>query len=602
MIIRSENKMKTSLSTVVAIAIASATSFADGTKLTFAGYAGNSGGVLVGSLAQSQSSPYSTPAVGPVYDSQKGLLYSSAGQGKINAYRLDGTCVASYSLPGAEPFARFDSMTICANRTIFILAGGARMGQGDDDAAGGILYRLALDAPDGSAAEVVTNAPPCNALSMSDHDGKVVLHSRVGPIYEMDTATLEWKQVGTRRTGGGLYLVCMMDWDPDGAMRWVYEHNNLWTFAPDYTFAKDPQALFGRELAMLRGRIIDDEFWVLCGSDSIKRLDSHTFEPKPGIVFGGGSGFFIGHVRTNGEINGSGICKISDNLYAFSGCNNGCVYLLRWNETRRQMEEVRRIGALTETAIPAIDPTGRFFYDGLIWDFDDAPSAPPKDTHIRTRPLIHAEVRPGLTVGICHTSFNRLVAYGGNAQNGFAQFWRELGVGDFGAEPEGAGSIVRHANGIYEVIRIGCNGQCMVATFAENGAVREDIPFRHWALQLPWDDAVVSSVSTLPDGRALAFVNRKLIWIERDGDGMPRFGEQFAAKIRGDQVAVDGDKFAVIDTEAGELRLYDLANGSLLATHGGLKEPARVAFCNGRIIIYERAAQRIAKFLCDNGD
>ena len=66
-------------------------------------------------------------AVGsPVYDESTGLLYASAGTGRINAYRLDGALEASYRLPGAEPFRRFDTMVHAGNGRICVYEAGAQ--------------------------------------------------------------------------------------------------------------------------------------------------------------------------------------------------------------------------------------------------------------------------------------------------------------------------------------------------------------------------------------------------------------------------------------------------------------------------------------------
>ena len=87
-----------------------------------------------------------------------------------------------------------------------------------------------------------------------------------------------------------------------------------------------------------------DGWWFAHAWHGTIRRFAADLAPAPGVVLGGGSGSFIGHLVQNSELlNGRGMAGLDENLYAVSGLQ-GILHLVRWDETKQQFRIVRRIG------------------------------------------------------------------------------------------------------------------------------------------------------------------------------------------------------------------------------------------------------------------
>ncbi len=104
-----------------------------------------------------------------------------------------------------------------------------------------------------------------------------------------------------------------------------------------------------------------DGYWYGSGWHSTLRRVGEDFQPSPGVVLGGNSGSFIGHVDEQSEIvNDRGRARLRSDLFAVSGFG-GIVHLLEWKPVVKRFEPVRRIGPLP--ACPAIGLDRAVVYD-----------------------------------------------------------------------------------------------------------------------------------------------------------------------------------------------------------------------------------------------
>ncbi len=589
-----------SIASVAALMLSAGTASAtaDPVRLEFAGYVGNPGNVRIDAIGEY--------GVGPVYDETAGLLYASAGTGRINAYRLDGVQEASYRLPGAEPFRRFDAMVHAGNGCLLILAGGSRGAKSQ-----GSVYRIRVGAPDGTEADKVPGVSNINGMTMSAREGKVILHRAGAPFVELDSATFATREIGPAPGGtigdGGYF--CMLDWGPDGNVYWLYRHFELHQFAfRDGIFSEVVNAEFPREekAVLQRGRIIDDVFWILSGGDTIKRWDARAFTPNPGVVHGGTSGSFLGKVDRNAEMQLDGICHIRDGLYAVTARNNGAVYILKWNPETQHLDEVRRIGAVIDPQVLLLDARGMIYAENLVWRFDDEATAVPRFTCNFWRNFVGAVMEDDTAV-VAAIDRDDLSFRNGSLDRELESWGRQIPGMEFKSEAPHAGSFVRKeaAGSAVTVIRMGQGGKGVAFTVNAKGDVDKNKPPTPVRLMLPGTETpdhsspMVSSVSGLPDGNVLAAVDGKLVVFAPDAaTGDYRAASTLKITVGANAaVAVDGDRLCVVDPATGALRLVDLASGTVLATVDGLDKPTRVAFRSGRICVYEAGAQRLSKFL-----
>ena len=521
-------------------------------RLVPAGFLANSGAYR----APEEPGPY---PVGPVWDAARGVLLASCGRGRIGAWRLDGTRVALHELPGAPDFSRFDAMTLCADGSVFVLAGGS-VTANSDDPAGGVLYRIPADAAPDAPAERLDALGAVNAISLSERDGRLMLHRRRREIAELDTATLEARPVGELRAGGGLYLVCMMDWDPSGVFHWVYEHKYLHTLGPDGREAGPARPLFGpREVSMQRGRFLGRHLWALSG-DTVKRLDAATFRPDPGVVHGGSSGAFLGEVAWNHEMRLEGLCEVSPGLYAAHASRNGALYLLAWNGATRHLDEVRRIGALPRVGALLLDDAGAVFADGLVWRVGDSPLAPPRSTGHSRGDFGGAALPDGTFVAIDLDHGRAVFRHGPAAELGhMGEVDARLDLGDLAHDGPFAGYVLRETGNGFDFVRYDAEGRGIRFALGRDGCVRGDVaPARETAA---------------PPLPAAALGAKPTAW------------------------AMDGDRVALVHADTGLVRILQASTGRVLAEAKGLDRPDRVALRGDRLVVHEAGPQRLRVFV-----
>lgn len=286
---------------------------------------------------------------GMVFD-RFGTIWASAGAGRINRYSLDGRKLASFSAPKSNHRSR---MTLVGDNIVMV---GERESK---------LFVLDIKSEPGTNPEYI-NIKGAVVISFGSKDGKMLYATDDNKLFSLDVATRESKLLGALGEGrcDGLEIL------PDGSI-FVSMGRKMGKFANGklemIRDAKTP----GGYLQYIDG------FWYGHVWHGTIRKYQKNFESVPGVVYGGGSGSFIGKVRCNEELShGHALYKIEPNLFATSGIGD-IVFILEWNEDKQQFSEVRRIGALSwhNNGIVMNDEGDILVRNGR-WHWRDKPDTP----------------------------------------------------------------------------------------------------------------------------------------------------------------------------------------------------------------------------------
>ena len=256
--------------------------------ISFARVLGNSGeqGSSLVRFAQARAH-----GLGVVHDSY-GTIWDRAGSGRLNRYALDGRLLASYSIATGD--SRFDRVTLANGNVILLLSGS--------------LYRLPIDAPPG--AQPIALGISADQMSFANTNGDVALLQR-NTVRVLNTNNWTLNAVIYNVNLGNIYDLAILDdgsilFQNAGQVRLFTNGNEVTQGWPKNVKTSRVQNVGG--------------FWY--GFDfhgTIRRFDGE-FQPAPGVVLGGLSGSFIGHVDTNEELYfGNGMAMLGDTTAAVSG-------------------------------------------------------------------------------------------------------------------------------------------------------------------------------------------------------------------------------------------------------------------------------------------
>ncbi len=273
-----------------------------------------------------------------------GSLWDRAGAGVLNRYSPDGRLLATYRLPDSQPNRSSDAIALTGENVLL------RLGKG--------LYSLPLDAPSGTAAKPMNVA--ADWMSPSAQGGWVAA-ATANEVFLVNAAG-ERKPVAILKTN-----VQGLELGPDGVV-YVQDAGGLSRVDAAAPIRVGP--LPGERPQFLAGS------WFGSGWHSTVRRFDAALNPAPGVVLGGNSGSFIGHVDEQSEIvNGRGLAQVNPNLFAISGLS-GVMHLLQWSHTNARFTPVRRIGAVPQCAALGLDRDGRVWYGSGSWQWSDGPATP----------------------------------------------------------------------------------------------------------------------------------------------------------------------------------------------------------------------------------
>ncbi|MES2707112.1 MAG: hypothetical protein V4726_10980 [Verrucomicrobiota bacterium] len=276
-----------------------------------------------------------------------GSLWDRGGEGVLNRYSVDGRLLASYPIPAG---GRDGDAAVMAGDSLLLLIDHR-------------LHALSIEAPSGTpAADLKIQA---EFLSLETFEGRAAAATKDGEIFLVNAAG-EKKPLVTlpKPRLSGLALA------PDGAV-WLRQGDKTLRLppgAPDRP--EEPGGSPGERFQFL------DEFCYGHSHHSTVRRFSAELRPAPGVVMGGNSGSFIGHVDEQAEVGlGRGLARAGPGLFAISG--QGCIlHLLAWREEEARFQPLRRIGAVARCSALALDRAGRVWFRSGSWNWDDGPATP----------------------------------------------------------------------------------------------------------------------------------------------------------------------------------------------------------------------------------
>ena len=543
--------------------------------LRFEGVLGNSGEldkpVTFGSMKRE------TRGLGAVYDASRGVLYDRAGSGLLNAYSLDGRLLAQYKIAPDEDHR--DMMTLCGEHLVMLL--------------GGRLYKLRLNATAGSTAEKVSAAiTDPDGLSSSARNGRLAVRNKTGQIVLLNPADDTIEPFG-EALGDGFNG---MDWDDEGDFCLIFgkvahklENGKLITNAQwPKRFAGDRES--GIDCATRLGA-----YWF--GSayhGTIKRFTAE-FEPAPGVVLGGASGHFIGHVPCNYDVElGRGIHLVSPGLYVIGGMY-GIVQLAEWRPENKGLHLLRRIGALPVPGGVAVDAQGRVLARQNIWNWQDDALAPADVSNVCRMIAPCAPFDADTVVGLAEVYGKVSVAMGRFEEEEL--FCNRLDKLEIPKEVVGVALYREQAGkkGGWRLLVLGAAGQAKVHEIVEDrrNPWRKDLgevkletagPVKTFTAVAMKDAETLLAAA---DGQVVEYVRDGVNWKEAG-----RWSDGFGAKVR---LAVSNGKLAVADAEKNRVVVYALADHRKLA-ETTVAAPTEIAINGSFLVAYDSAGQRLMKY------
>lgn len=560
---------------VLAITLGCASLSACGETLRFEGVLGNSGElerpVLFGPTARG------TRGLGVAYDAGRGVLFDRAGSGRLNAYALDGRMLAHYVLPESNDTR--DAMTLCGERLVLLI--------------NGKLYALAAAAADGTAAApIVPDITEADTLSSSSRAGRVAVRTKTGRLALLNPAEGTLAAFG-EAPGNSCHG---MDWDAEGNFFAVFgkEAHRL-ADGKFETGGAWPKRFAGdREAGIDRATRIGAYWYGSAYHGTVKRFTA-DFEPAPGVVLGGASGHFIGHVPCNYDAElARGICQVSPGLLAISGLY-GIVQLAEWRPELKGLKLVRRIGALPDPGGIALDGQGRVLAGRNIWEWRDDALAPADVSNVFRMIAPCAWLDADTAVGLAEVYGKVSVAMGRfeeeqlfcNRLDRLELPNEVVGIALYREQPGGKGP--------WRLLAVGASGQARAHEIAEDRRApwRKDsgrVRLQTATVVKTFTAVTMKDAETLlaaADGQVIEFGREGADWGERG-----RWSDGFGQRLR---LSACGGRLAVADTEHDRVALY-AAEGRRKLGEARVRAPTDVAVNGNFLVAYESAAQRLMKF------
>ena len=511
-----------------------------------------------------------------------GTLWSRAGDGRLNRYAVDGRLLAQFTIPtsthGGDRLALLgDLLVMQLNERLWTLPVTAAAGQkptplavkatrisfsaeGDSLLAADLNHVFWVDAHSGAQRPLVTMDRPVQGLE-------------VGPAG----------------------VVCIV---AGGRL-------HKFVRGSEFTTAGWPRDWNGGQLQHL------GDHWFTSTSHGTLRRFNEAMEADPGVVLGGGSGSFIGHLDENPDIESPcGLAGVRERLTAVCG-SHGILHLFAWQPQKQQFDIIRRIGALPICGGLGLDRQGNIWCTSGVWRWDDRPDAP----LIQGVPPV-----PGLGA-VAMLDTDTMVApfrmpgklgllYGPLDREATRQFVDK--AEPLAADPCGAAVyrsrnrltlLVIDAAGRTRTFFIGNEGKFA----AEAGAValRVTEPAARWtALALQDADTLVAAA----DGHVIVFSRQGDDWQETGrwhswgADAADRFGDEI-------HLAFDADCLWVSDSLRHRVLVFDRASkpSGPIAAFGttdragddltSLSHPTTIAARGGRAVVYDAGNQRLVKLV-----
>jgi len=569
--------MKTrALSCLVAALLGMTTAGLRAEGITCEGILGNSG-EQGDTLVRFQGA--ATSGMGIICD-RYGSLWDRAGSA-LNRYAADGRLLASYKLPNASVDRNSDTIALLGDTIVVRL--------------GGQLSTLSIDAASG--AEVQPLKIAADKLSFSSHEGW--LAASKGMEVFLVNAAGEKKPVVTLKKNPEAVA-----FGPDGVLYVSLEWNlyRVVAGAADGIEPAGPQP--GERPQFLDG------YWYGSGWHSTERRFDKNLKPAPGVVLGGNSGSFIGHVDEQSEIvNGRGLAQLRPDLFAISGFG-GIIHLLEWKPVEKRFSPIRRIGGLPACEAIGLDREGRVWCGSGQWNWADGPASPQR-LGIPT---------PDKVFGLTTLDNGSLCGYGfqwGKPSLLSGTLDKELRVrrieSPTALPKEAVAVAVTEIDKRRSLVVLEPGGKAVAVEVNGDGSYKSDIgpvqlttatPVKAWtSLAAPTKDSLLAA----GDGFVIEFARDGRDWKEQrrwnsSGTNGQDGTDTFGPTIR---LTSDAGHLWVADTARSRVLCFDQATRKLLGSFGTadapgddlthVNTPTTLAACGDRAVVYDSGNQRLVK-------
>ena len=513
-------------------------------ELRFAGTLGNSDdsqAVFAGKLFS---------GIGPVFDNE-GTLWERGGSTRLNRYALDGRLLASFEIPEGDERGS-DQLTRVGDLLVLKLKK--------------VLYTLPVNATAGTKPTRLKGE--VDALASSAQGNRVMVIEK-DALAAIDPATGE--RTPMMQPGAQIRSLHV---ETDGTICGFGEGK---VFAWKDSTLKDgfPKGFQGERPQKI-GRYWYSHAW----HGTINRFNE-SFEPDPGVVLGGASGSFIGYMpMSNDIVNGRGMVKLRDGLFAISGMG-GVIQFVQWNEAESRFDVVRRIGGLTGLIGLALDVDGNIWTSRGSWRWQDEPQTPHTLGDLEPSMCAQPVMLGGKTLCILKKHYTNVQLGRGPVidENGLSHL-DTPGIKDF--------AVPQNISGAAMI------GKRMIVT-TPSGAGNE-LPIT--------DDGHLAGKPTpitlpgLKNCTSLASFEDKLLAADTDAIVVFESSLKEVKRITKHRGVIfihsDGHKLAVSDPAQGAVHIYDSLE-SPPVSYTGLDTPAHIAIAGSRVVVFEMGKQRLVK-------
>ena len=517
------------------------------------------------------------PALGlGVVADRYGTLWDRAGMGVLNRYAADGRLLASYRTTGQRSSSG-DAIAAVGDTLILCLDGG--------------LHILPIDAPAASTSNPLKI--DAEHMSLSSHDGWVVASK--GPAVFLVSAAGEIKSVIALQKEPQ-----QLEIGPDGTV-YIISEGKAYRPASD---APGGLALVGA-IPGDRAQFLGDFLYGASGHSTLRRFDM-AWQPTPGVVLGGNSGSFIGHVDEQSEVvSPRGVAKAGPDLFAVSG-RNGILHLLEWQEHAKRLVPVRRIGSAASCVALALDREGRTWWLSGNWNWNDGPATP-----------LHFGIPEPEIFALAMQNSDSVVGYGrmwGKPSLMFGKLDKEVRISRIETptilpREDVVAVAVSEQNKRPILLVLESKGGVTAVNLSDAGEYRSDIGQVQFLTATP----VKQWTSLAAAGRALiAAGDGFVIELAREGTNWKEtrrwssWGADAAQNFGGPiWLSADAGKLWVSDSARHRVVCFDLASGRELAAFGTrdaagddlarLNAPRVIAARGHRAVVFDSGNQRLIK-------
>ncbi len=521
-----------------------------------------------------------------------GAMFVRGANGTLLRIAQDGRLLATYSLPKYNGSADRDDIIVRAGNLLVLRQKGE-------------VCTLPIDAAPGTAATLLKGVKAERMSPSATAEGAVAIVNGTSILW-LDPATGVTTPAGDtqgQRVNG-------VEVSNDGTAIFLHSSGRLIRYengAPVEGWRKPSPGD--------NARLLDGWWWGSAWHGTIKR---HGLDcaPAPGVVLGGNSGSFLGHLDENPEVNNfTGMDMIASGRYVAVG-GGGIAQTLDWDPNEACLKFDRRFGALDTCPGVAIDAKGRIFTNSANWEWNDTPVTPVRHgvpPAIAAQPCV---VGTENVVAPCWVYTTRPSIFTGTMDKelsasglpGPLAFSRKVAALAVWREKKQNWMVIAESDGTAHATRIDGNQRP-----ANGGTIQMELGFKEQVNRLT-SLAIKPAAGENECDRLFAAVDGAVVELARNETGFAEVArwnawgdgadERFGQTIH---IYAHSGRLWVSDTDRARALVFDIASGASapLAQFGAtdkpgtsletLDHPAAIAAYADRAVVYDAANQRLVK-------